>query len=98
MLRELDGTEDRRASFFCAICVASPEKKILLKVEGCCEGSITHSPRGSGGFGYDPIFEVDLTGLTFAEMTTRQKRFWGHRGRAFAELDEQLTKTLSNIN
>ncbi len=98
LLKELDGKKNRRASFLCAICVASPEKGILLKVEGRCEGLITHSPRGLGGFGYDPIFEVPSTGLTFAEMTIEQKRSLGHRGSAFAQLEDQLRKILNEMD
>ena len=44
-----------------ALCVAAPDGTVLLEVEGRCEGSITLEPRGNGGFGYDPIFEVTDT-------------------------------------
>ncbi|MDH4406054.1 MAG: non-canonical purine NTP pyrophosphatase, partial [Cyanobium sp. D14.bin.5] len=52
------------------------------------------APRGSGGFGYDPVFLVDEAGQTFAEMAKAEKARLGHRGRAFALLDPQLRALL----
>ena len=93
VLRELDGLSDRRAYFCAALCISSPEG-ILFEVEGRCEGVITKSPRGTEGFGYDPIFEVLGTGLTFAEMTLDMKRELGHRGKAFALLKPKIQKII----
>ncbi len=92
LLRELDHVTNRRAYFSAALCLASPLKGVLLEVEGRCEGVITQSPRGNGGFGYDPVFEVLDTGSTFAEMEPSQKKAVGHRGRAFALLRPRLQK------
>ena len=86
LLRELGDGLDRRAEFRAALCLADPAGQILLEVEGCCAGVITDAPRGDSGFGYDPIFEVEGTTLTFAEMEPEQKQKVGHRGRAFALL------------
>ena len=86
LLSELGDRDDRRAEFRAALCLADPSGQVLLEVEGCCAGVITSSPRGDSGFGYDPIFEVEGTSLTFAEMAPEQKRAVGHRGRAFALL------------
>ncbi len=94
LLSELDGHLNRRAFFSAAICVASPSGEVLIEVEGHCDGVIADSPRGINGFGYDPIFEVGSTGLTFAEMEIGQKRLLGHRGRAFALLEPRLKKIL----
>ena len=69
---------------------------MLLEVEGCCAGVITSAPRGDSGFGYDPIFEVEATALTFAEMAPEQKRAVGHRGRAFALLEPEFHKLLND--
>ena len=66
--------------------MADPAGKVLLKVEGRCDGYIANSPRGIYGFGYDPIFEVKGTGLTFAEMESEYKRKFSHRGRAIEKL------------
>ena len=96
LLSELGGRDDRRAEFRAALCLADPSGEVLLEVEGCCTGVITTAPRGDSGFGYDPIFEVEGTALTFAEMAPAQKRAVGHRGRAFALLKPELDKLLND--
>ncbi len=92
LLSELVPFDDRTAYFSSALCLASPGAKILIESEGRCEGLITHFPRGEGGFGYDPVFEVYGTGLTFAEMSRTEKQFLGHRGIAFSLLEPGLNK------
>ena len=86
LLKELEGLQDRSAHFSAALCLVSSDQKVLLEVEGRCEGLITSTPRGANGFGYDPIFEVKGTGLTFGEMEVKQKKLLGHRGKAFSKL------------
>lgn len=90
LLRELADHEQRAAAFICAIAVASPQGEIVLAVEGVCAGEILTAPRGSGGFGYDPIFWVPELQLSFAELTPEQKRQISHRGRALAQMLPQL--------
>ena len=58
----------------------------MVFFEGACSGRITRTARGGGGFGYDPVFEVENTGLTFAEMDPADKNRRSHRGRALARL------------
>ena len=94
LLQELGDATDRSALFCAALCVAAPDGELLLEVEGRCDGWITTAPRGDGGFGYDPVFEVGQSGITFAEMGPEQKRREGHRGRAFALLEPELQKLL----
>jgi XTP/dITP diphosphohydrolase len=65
-------------------------------VEGSCEGTITRTPRGSGGFGYDPLFVVEGTGKTMAELTQAEKNTLSHRGRAFAALRPILERVLAD--
>ena len=96
LLRELGDRNDRQARFSAALCIAAPDGSVLAAVEGHCEGLITFSPRGLQGFGYDPVFEVKNSGLTFAEMTLDHKKEHGHRGRAFALLKPELEKLLAN--
>ena len=79
-LRGLTG-EQRRARFRCAIALAEPDGYCRV-VEGTIEGVVAESPRGTGGFGYDPIFLLPELGRTFAELTTEQKNRISHRGRA----------------
>ncbi len=79
-LRGLTG-EQRRARFRCAIALAEPDGYCRV-VEGTIEGVVAESPRGTRGFGYDPIFLLPELGRTFAELTTEQKNRISHRGRA----------------
>ena len=95
LLQALGDQQVRTARFCAALCIAAPDGSVLLEVEGRCEGHITHSPRGDQGFGYDPIFEVDGTSRTFAEMSLKEKKSHGHRGRAFTLLEPQLRQLLS---
>lgn len=79
-LREIP-PEARTARFRCAIAVATPEG-VLFTVDGACEGLITTRPRGSHGFGYDPIFYVLEQGRTMAELEPEIKNQISHRARA----------------
>ena len=97
LLAALLNCPQRGAYFSAALCVAAPDGQVLLEVEGRCEGQITKVPRGDQGFGYDPIFEVNNTGRTFAEMALSEKKNHGHRGRAFSLL-EPLLKRLISVN
>jgi len=90
VLRELDNQTNRQAQFACAVAIARPDGAIALQSEGVCRGEILQSPRGNGGFGYDPIFYVPELQLTFAEMTADLKRSISHRGKAIEALLPQL--------
>ena len=94
LLKELDGADDRSARFTAALAVADPNGSIRLEVEGNCPGVILRQARGQGGFGYDPVFFVPDTGLTYAEMDKTLKGQVGHRGQAFALLAPQLQALL----
>ena len=95
LLNALRDVGDRSAPFCAALCIAAPDGELLLEVEGRCDGLISGEPRGQDGFGYDPIFEVKGTGLTFAEMAPAEKKQHGHRGRAFALLQPKLEDLLA---
>ncbi|MEP0800819.1 RdgB/HAM1 family non-canonical purine NTP pyrophosphatase [Funiculus sociatus] len=90
LLNELGNELNREAQFACAIAIARPDGAIAIATEGVCRGEILHSPRGTGGFGYDPIFFVPQQQMTFAEMSPDLKRQWSHRGQAFKILLPQL--------
>lgn len=93
LLAELDGVPDtmRVARFRSVIAVAYPDGGSFT-VEGLLEGSIAKSPRGSEGFGYDPVFvPAGASGRTLAELTAEQKNELSHRGRALRALAEKLT-------
>jgi XTP/dITP diphosphohydrolase len=90
LLGELGNELSREAQFVCVVAIARPDGAIALQAEGICRGEILRAPRGTGGFGYDPIFYVPEPGLTFAEMTPEMKRHHSHRGKAFEVLIPQL--------
>ncbi len=90
LLQELNGETNRQAQFVCVIAVAQPDGTIALHTEGICAGEILYAPRGTGGFGYDPIFYVPPYQQTYAEMNASLKHQISHRGRAFQRLIPQL--------
>jgi XTP/dITP diphosphohydrolase len=77
--------EHRGAAFVCAAALALPSGEDRV-VEGRVIGRIIREPRGSGGFGYDPIFVPDGDGRTTAELTAEEKHAISHRGIAFRAL------------
>jgi XTP/dITP diphosphohydrolase len=86
---EATGSEDRSAWFTCALAVAWPDGPAVV-VEGRVDGTLTFPPRGTLGFGYDPIFTPQGHGLTFGEMQPEAKDRMSHRTRAFAKLKAAL--------
>jgi XTP/dITP diphosphohydrolase len=84
LLSELAKTGDtnRRARFVAVVAIATPSGEILNLSEGICEGTITFSPRGMGGFGYDPLFVPHGYDQTFAELPDTIKNLISHRARA----------------
>jgi XTP/dITP diphosphohydrolase len=89
--------ETFKARFRCVLALVDPFVKDgePIVVEGTCEGAITRTPRGSGGFGYDPLFLVDGADKTMAELGEEEKNRISHRGRAFAKLKLVLEKMLA---
>ncbi len=83
-LRERQSS-DSPARFVCALAVAH-DRHILFEARGVVEGRIAESPRGSFGFGYDPIFYYPPFGRTLAEVSQEQKARVSHRGQAFRQL------------
>jgi XTP/dITP diphosphohydrolase len=76
---------DRAAAFVAVLCLAWPDGHEELAL-GRVEGLLVDPPRGSGGFGYDPIFQPERHEQTFAEMQPEQKQALSHRARAFRQL------------
>jgi XTP/dITP diphosphohydrolase len=87
LLHELRGVPDelRTAHYTCAAVLHLPDGRRFSAI-GTCAGVILLQPRGSGGFGYDPLFLVPDLGLTFGETTREQKHRRSHRARAFRAL------------
>lgn len=84
ILRLLKGVENRAARFEACFGLLLHGEKFLFT--GVCMGTIAHSPRGAGGFGFDPIFIPEGSDRTFAEMSTEEKNVLSHRGRAVKQL------------
>ena len=81
LLAELAGAASRVARFRCVLALVAPWGAEAI-VEGVVEGVLTEAPRGSGGFGYDPVFLLPEVGRTFAELARGEKHRLSHRGRA----------------
>jgi XTP/dITP diphosphohydrolase len=84
LLTELSkvGHANARARFVAAVAISDPRGSVLNVSEGVCEGTIILSPRGDGGFGYDPLFVPDGFDKTFAELPEDIKNRISHRARA----------------
>ncbi len=94
LLREMAGVAGRRARFRTVALVAWPDGREVV-AHGVVEGHIAVEARGTGGFGYDPVFVPDDgDGRTFAEMTRDEKARVSHRARAFAALRRALEADL----
>jgi XTP/dITP diphosphohydrolase len=94
VLRELDGVPapDRGCRYVCAAAAAWPGGREVV-VRGTVAGVVPPAPRGTGGFGYDPVMvPVEGDGRTFAEMTDAEKHALSHRGRAFRALAPRLAE------
>jgi XTP/dITP diphosphohydrolase len=92
--------ENHRARFRCVLALVDPffNDGDPIVVEGRCEGSLTRTPRGSGGFGYDPLFVVDGTEKTLAELTEEEKNLHSHRARAVHALRPELERVIQARN
>jgi XTP/dITP diphosphohydrolase len=82
---------DRSARYRCVAAIAWPDGR-TIDAEGICEGSVLLEPRGSGGFGYDPIFVPVGLDVTMAELPPEEKHRISHRGRTFRALAVELAR------
>jgi XTP/dITP diphosphohydrolase len=99
LLTRLRGTEPgkRTARFRCVIAIADPGGPVR-HAEGTCEGRIALEPRGSSGFGYDPIFEIPSLGRTLAEVGPEVKNRLSHRAQALTRAREILREILTGCD
>ncbi|HEY4106081.1 MAG TPA: RdgB/HAM1 family non-canonical purine NTP pyrophosphatase [Polyangiaceae bacterium] len=99
LLRELENIEEgaRGARFRCVLALVSPWQESEQHVaEGSCEGSIARAPRGNGGFGYDPLFEVaGQDGRAMAELSEDDKNRISHRALAVKQLRKILIRLVN---
>ena len=95
-LLDRTGRRDSAARFVCAVAVADAAA-LLFEARGTVEGRISPEPRGSHGFGYDPIFFYPPEGRTLGEVADDVKRAVSHRGAAFREVRRWLEATRKDI-
>jgi XTP/dITP diphosphohydrolase len=88
LLRQLEHVSDeqRGARFVCVLALADPQGRILITARDTVEGRVLRAPRGSNGFGYDPLFFIDEMGRTTAELAPDEKHAISHRGKALRHL------------
>ena len=86
------GSTDRRARFVAVVAISTSNAEVLNISEGICNGSITFSEHGTGGFGYDPLFIPDGHTQTFAELPDKVKNLISHRARALMGTREFLSQ------
>jgi XTP/dITP diphosphohydrolase len=92
LLAELGGVPDekRQAYYVCTAALVDPGGEVKAVVEGRCHGVIIREPRGSGGFGYDPLFLIPEYHRTFGELSATVKHALSHRARALTHLRPML--------
>ena len=96
-MRELEGKSDRSARFVCVIAIAI-NGEVIETFEGVMEGTITDTPRGENGFGYDPIFVPAGETRTFAEMSSEEKNKISHRAKALKKALDFIEDEMSILD
>ena len=99
LLREMAALppEQRAAYYVSTAVLADPTGKVVASVEGRCHGVILDAPRGTGGFGYDPLFLVPEHGKTFGELPPEVKQSMSHRANAFKELRPVIVREVLGV-
>lgn len=90
LLDKMDEAIDRRAKFVCVMTLVDENGNVLAQKRGECHGQIAYEPSGTNGFGYDPIFIVNGTEQTMAELSEEEKNKISHRARALEQMIEFL--------
>lgn len=100
LLQELNGVlQDKRgAGYVCSVALSDPTGIVKVAVEGTCRGRIIEERRGTGGFGYDPLFLIPEFHQTFGQLSPAVKRCLSHRARAFAKFIPSLLAIASDFN
>jgi len=95
LLKQIENVPDdrRTARFVCVLALADSQGRIMLTVQDSVEGVLLRSPRGSNGFGYDPLFFFPQLGKTTAELEPDQKHAISHRGKALRRLRELMKRS-----
>jgi XTP/dITP diphosphohydrolase len=91
LLKQLSGVKPRAGRFVCVIALTK-KGRVLRTFRGVVDGRILETPRGAGGFGYDPLFWYPPFGSTFGELSAERKLLVSHRGRALKEMLDWLAE------
>ena len=97
LLENLRGQLDRRGKFVSCICCCFPNGD-RVEARGECPGTIAYAPKGTGGFGYDPVFFLPGLKKTFAELTPEEKNAISHRGNALKKFKTELENYFNGLN
>ena len=87
----MEGKANRACAFRCALALKIPGRETLI-AEGTCPGTLLTERRGTGGFGYDPLFLYEPMGKTYAEMNEKEKNEVSHRAMAAREMAKIMAK------
>lgn len=90
LLAEMEGVADRVCAFYCCLVFLYGHDR-FLSVQETCPGILSESPRGAGGFGYDPLVFLPEQGKSMAELSPEEKNLVSHRGRAARKMNAMLT-------
>ena len=92
LLKQLENVPDaqRTARFRCVLALADPQGRIVLTAQDAVEGVMLRGPRGTNGFGYDPLFLIPSLGKTTAELEPDEKHAISHRGKALRRMRELM--------
>ncbi len=96
LLKEMHGKTDRACRFVCALSLVLSANRIFV-IQETCEGILLESPRGDGGFGYDPVVFLPALGRSVAELSSEEKNRVSHRGRAIMRMTA-LADSLSQLD
>jgi len=96
LLRQIADVPDARrtARFVCVLALADAHGDILLTAMDHVEGRLLHAPRGTNGFGYDPLFFIESVGRTTAELPPTEKHAISHRGKALRRMKELMSRVM----
>jgi len=95
LLHALNGKRaEGRQAYFVGVLAVARRGRILAVISNRADGTILESPRGTGGFGYDPVFYFPALAKSFAELSSTEKNLYSHRGKAFRRLLQALPNML----
>ena len=94
LLRQIQDVPDekRSARFVCVLALSDPSGRILLTARDTVEGRVIRAAKGANGFGYDPLFHIDSSGKTTAELAPDEKHAISHRGKALRHLRKLMER------